>query len=120
MDKTPAEKSGIRIAVLATVIAAFFTVATFLVALLAYLRPTDAAHPPHFDFLSRTLSFPMWVGGVLIFGIIASGAWLFRFGVKRGQKAQRVAAKALNLTPSKLAPPSSKAATTSTRLPEPQ
>jgi hypothetical protein len=120
MDKTSAEKSGIRIEGLATVIAAIFTVATFLVALLAYLRPTDAAHPPHFDFLSRTLSFPMWIGGVIVFGIIAAGAWLFRLGVKRGQKEQLLVAQTSSSTPSRVVSTSPKAAATPTRLPEPQ
>jgi hypothetical protein len=83
MDNGPAEKSGVRIEVVATVIAAIFTVATFFVAVLAYLRPTDSAHPPHFDFLSRTLSFPMWVGAVMIFGAVATSAWSFRLGMKR-------------------------------------
>jgi hypothetical protein len=120
MDKIPAEKSGIRIEVLATIIAAIFTVATFLVALLAYLRPTDATHPPHFDFLTRTLSFPMWVGVGLVFGVVAASAWLFRFGVTRGRRVQKLEVQAPSAASSKVSSASPKPSAPSIQLPEPQ
>jgi hypothetical protein len=46
-------------------------VATLVVAIVAYLRPPDPAHPIRLDFLSKTISLPLWLCGVVVVGIVA-------------------------------------------------
>lgn len=45
-------------------------VATLALGLLAYLRPSDAAHPPHFDFFTHTVSLPIWLLIIIMIGIV--------------------------------------------------
>ena len=52
--------------------------AALCLAILAYLRPPDPAHPMRFDFLSHTVSLPLWVAIVAILGIGAITAAAMR------------------------------------------
>ena len=55
-----------KLSIVVIVIAAL----TLALGLLAYLRPSDVAHPPHFDFLTRTVSLPMWMVAMGVVGLI--------------------------------------------------
>jgi hypothetical protein len=59
-----------------------FAAASFLLALFAYLRPPDPAHPTRFDFLSRSISIPFWLCAVLAMGIATGSAALTRWKIK--------------------------------------
>jgi len=88
MDQGQEPKSKFRIEVVASVIGAVFGVGSFAVAALSYIRPTDSAHPVHFDFLYRTVSFPLWAAGALILAVIAITAGFVRWTIKRPQTVE--------------------------------
>jgi hypothetical protein len=52
--------------------------ATLILGVLAYLRPPDPAHPARLDFLSKTISIPIWVAAIVVVGIVAVSAVIFR------------------------------------------
>ncbi len=55
-----------------------FAILSFGVAVVAYVRPPDPAHPLRFDWLSRTVSVPLWLLGVVIVGIASATRAMFR------------------------------------------
>lgn len=79
-----AEKSGINIERIAIFAGTAFAAGSFVVTRLSYVRPTDSAHPIHFQFPTRTVSFPLWGA---IFGITAVAILSFFLGLKRFGKA---------------------------------
>jgi hypothetical protein len=43
-----------------------------------YIRPSDPAHPPRFDWLDHIVSFPVWQGGLAVLGTIGITAGIAR------------------------------------------
>src|ERR1700761_7343292 len=76
MAHEPEQKPSIRFDL---VIAA----ATLVLAVLAYVRPPDPAHPMRFDWLSRTVSMPLWLAAVISLGIMAITVVFVRARVTR-------------------------------------
>jgi transposase len=89
MEKGPAEKSGINLERIAIYAGTAFAAGSFIVTTLSYVRPTDSAHPIHFQFLTRTVSFPLWGA---IFGITAVAMLSFFLGLKGFPKANALPA----------------------------
>jgi hypothetical protein len=52
--------------------------ATLAIAILAYVKPADPQHPPHFDFLSKVISVPLWLAVTLVVGVVTATAAIVR------------------------------------------
>jgi membrane protein implicated in regulation of membrane protease activity len=54
------------------------TCASLALGVFSYFRPADPAHPTRFDFLSKTISIPLWLAVVLLITIPAITAMIVR------------------------------------------
>jgi hypothetical protein len=83
-------------------VACILGIPSFLLALFAYLRPPDPAHPIHFDFLFHAVSVPVWL--IISLLILAIGVALaFRVLSPRLTKTLSQELKSVEVKTSKLA-----------------
>ncbi len=57
--------------------------ASFVLAAIAYFRPPDPQRPFRFDFLSKSISIPIWVVFILVVGIVAATMAIRRWTLRQ-------------------------------------
>jgi hypothetical protein len=83
MGTEPEQSIRAKILFIGAIVGPICGVAALAVSFLGYVRPTDYAHPVHFDFLFSPVSFSLWV---FVLGAIGVTVGAFLLGTKRSTK----------------------------------